>query len=108
MGYTKEMRNKDNALNIHRNHGTIQLHINNIMVRSSIYTNKTHRQELIDRWRYEYPPRKNQERVFVIKPNWDKYIPADEPIEKIKTATKISRTDHTDLAGLRNEHIYIN
>lgn len=102
------MRNKDNALGIHRNGATIQLEINGRIVRSSFYSNKAVRQELIDRWRFEYPPRPYQERVLIIKPNWDKYIPMDEPKEKIKTSTKIPRTDRADLAGVRNEHIYIN
>jgi len=62
-----------NYHHIHVKGGTIELHINNIVVAVRQYDSVSRRQVIIDRWKLLYPKTEIHQRVLVVKPDWDNW-----------------------------------
>lgn len=69
---------QNNTKHIHTTNAIIEFYINGQLVRVRKYTSKMERGKIIDRFRMMYPPRKHQERYFILKPDWDSWNTREE------------------------------
>lgn len=69
---------QNNTRHIHTSFGTIDFYINGQLVWVRKYSSKIARQKIIDKFRLMYPPKRNQERCFILKPNWDLWNTKEE------------------------------
>ena len=89
---------RTNFKQIHRKGGTIELYINDQFIKSKKYQDVASRQQIIDVFRWTYPPHPYQTRYFILKPDWDNWNRKleDDPIPKQKTSKSIIRNDSTE------------